>query len=226
MPTSSDLAKFLNLATKSTERTKSGSFFRLGQDGFRAWTEQEIKIGVVNGVEYVDTEEAKTGDGKSFYTDCVSSCCALAARRVAFGPPREPGAMRQVLFAKTFLAHVVGSWNAGKVAKMLLRFQPNLNPAIEFYMFTMPVHLQNGQDGQDVGYSGAVEGLLQAYGRGSLESIARRTTIVTGYQGVAWDAENCGVHVRPHGVFPVSRLAAAESVMRLFPGQFEEGWAN
>jgi len=97
MPTGSDLTRFLNHATKSTENTKSGNYFRLGQDGFRAWTEQQIQIGVVNGVEYVDTEEAKTGDGKSFYTDCVSSCCALAARRVAFGPPASRG-----LRAKSF----------------------------------------------------------------------------------------------------------------------------
>lgn len=213
MATQQQMSRFYRGSVRSSSSTAAGNFFRLGTTNFMPWSDQEVAIGVINGVEYVDTREAKSGTGKSYYTDSVSSCCALAATRVAFGPPRESGALRQVLFVKTFLSHVVDSSDADMVKAELLRFQPALNAAIKFYMFTMQTHLDTGRllGGQGVGFAGAVGGLLGAYGTGALDQIAAQTTIVTGYQGVDWNNSDCGVYVRPHGVYPVTSQVAPQT---------------
>lgn len=197
---------FYQQAVKSVNNTCSGNFFRLGVTDFRPWSDKEIEIGTVNGVEYVNTREAKSGDNRSYFTDSVSSCCALAARRVMLGDPLEQGALKRILGVRTFLAHVVDSYDADVVAAELSKFQCNFNEKIQFYMFTMQAHLERGiiYGETGVGFSGAYLALIKAYGKQYLPHIAKQTTIITGYQGIFWNNINCGVYVRPHGIFPVT----------------------
>lgn len=224
MATKDQMKRFYEAAGKSSDKTASGNYIRFNTD-FMPWTDEQQQAGEFNGATYVDTREAKHGIAKAFYTDSVSSCCALAARTIQFGPPKAEGALSSLVRVQTFLAHVVDESDTDVVADALLDFQPNFNASIELYMFSMQVHVDAGRtEGRDtVGFSGAVGGLLEAYGDGALETIARQTKIVTGYQGQGWNNREFGVYVRDYGIFPVSSLAPALT-LSLFPSDFKDGW--
>src|SRR5919202_60246 len=189
MATKEQMAQFYIQANKSTAKTKSGGYIQLETAGYKSWTSEEQRSprSKETGVEYVDIRKALQGDGRTLYSDNASSCCILAGYVRRMAKAKEKGALDKVIFCRTFLSHVVDAKDTKLVGDTLQKFQQSFNSHIRFYMFTMQAHLDRGRfyGSGDVGFSGAVGGLMNAYCSSSitLELIAKQTIIVTGYQG-------------------------------------------